>query len=501
MRHLLFISCIFVAITASAYSERYPMNGLLNGNAEFPPVLVEEANNNGMRSIDVNAMCNIVSSAKEDNNEPMSLDVKVEKAGDLKTVLGDNIYKVDILRIEGPINYDDYNTIWESTFHGKLKEVYLDKAEAETDLIPEQTFFHVDEQVDWSAGYIYTIRLEKIVLPKNIREIGRLAFGYSTALRDIQFPDCLKIIGEAAFTDCMSYSKTKFVLPPNLEVLGYQAFMNCRGLDGAEVVLPETIRVLDGGVFYWTRITKINIPENVEFIGMFTFAYSDLKEIYLPDSCMLGKNGRQFKGNWNLESAHLPAQCIYIPCSIFENCMELTNINIPQNTKFIGESAFMGCGKLNRIKFPEGLEDIDYDAFNGCKSIEELYFPSTIKTLGAKSFSACLGLKAIHCKAPIPPVCENDHPYDESATLGAFGNLSADIPIYIPVNSKSDYASAFGWDRFKNFNEIEFSGIERVGIENNAAENGIYDLNGRKLINPISNQLYIKRGKQFIYKE
>ena len=47
----------------------------------------------------------------------------------------------------------------------------------------------------------------------------------------------------------------------------------------------------------------------------------------------------------------------------------------------------------------------------------------------------------------------------------------------------------------------QFSGIENIEIESSAAENGIYDLMGRKVANPVSNQLYIKDGKKYIYKD
>lgn len=483
-------------LAALAYPERYSINDRLNVNDNFIPILAAEAKNYEMQDLDIDAKHGVARSAMEDNSESLCLDIKVEKAGELKSVLGDNIHKVNVLHVEGPINYDDYNTIWESTFYGRLKEVYLDKAEPETDLIPAQTFFHLNDQKDWATGHTYVIWLEKIVLPKNIREIGRLAFAYAMDLKEIVFPENLEIIGDAAFTNCEKFSAPEFILPPNLEKIGYQAFMYCRELEGAEVVLPETVRVIDGCAFYGTYIANIKFPSNLEFLGMSAFTMCRLKEAIIPDGCVLEAQGCQFSSNYELERVHLPDSSTIVPNDIFRECISLKEVNIPKNAKKIGACAFEGCDKLEYVDFPEGLEIIENGAFNRCAAFHTLYFPSTLKTLGASCFRGCKNILEIECKAIVPPVCDFS-----TATDNPFISMLSTLPVYVPVNSSAAYATAYGWNYFKNFAETEFSGIENVETESSAAENGIYDLMGRKVANPVSNQLYIKDGKKYIYKD
>lgn len=493
MRHLLFILSVAVAISASAYSEKFPIGALLNGNDDVQPVLAAEVQDYGRHYNGVRE----AHSVNDDNSEPLSLDVKVEKAGELKSVLGDNIHKVNVLHVEGPINYDDYNTIWESSFYGKLKEVYLDKAEPETDIIPEDTFFHFEEQVDIAGGYTYSMWLEKLVLPKNIREIGRFAFAYAFDLKEIVFPENLEIIGDAAFTDCKKLSDSKFIFPPKLQEIGYQAFMSCIGLKDTEVVLPETIRVIDGAAFYGTYISKINFPASLEFLGKFAFTMCNLTEAILPDECVLEEeNGCQFSSNFKLERVHLPDCSETVPEEIFSGCNNLREANIPKNAKTIGANAFEFCSNLEFVDFPEGLETIGAEAFNRCAAFLTLSFPSTLKTLGASCFSGCNKILEIECKAAVPPVCEFG-----AASDSPFISINSKIPVYIPLNSAAGYSSAKGWDKFTGLAETDFSGIEDVRIDNAGASAEIYDLSGRRVMRPVHNGLYIRNGKKFIYRD
>lgn len=437
--------------------------------------------------------CVLKSMAKAPNVEKVSVDIKTTRAGELKELLGDRLLTIDALSVEGPINNDDYHTMWSATFHGLLTELDLGKAIPESEIIPAGTFFRNEEQLDSVDHLILIIRLKKIVLPPTIREIGEGAFQYAASLANIQFPDSLETIKKNAFCACESLTPSSFVFPDKLKTIGYQAFRHCKKLAG-EIVLPSSIERIEGRAFFCDNIQKLNFPESLKFIGGLAFSMCNLQgDIVLPDNCRLDSLGEQFYGNCELKSVKLPACCTLIPKEIFFACYALESVSIPQGVKVIDEEAFANCRNLKSIELPEGLEAIKAEALRSCVEIKELVLPSTLKTLGSESFMSCSRVGSITCKAEVPPT------YDTAAPgTTPFGGIDIDIEVTIPIGSKDRYASAWGWKQFTNFNEREISGIEILPATKPTGSAVIYDLQGRRVVAPIPGRVYIHDGKKFI---
>lgn len=433
-------------------------------------------------------------------SESIEIYVKTACAGQLADLLGNNWMQVETLHVEGPINSEDFSSLWSCAFEGNLKVLDLGGASVEDGIIPDYALFHTDEQVDWVTGIIYTIGLQKLILPGNTVEIGRHAFAYATRLTEIQFPETLERIGVASFTNCTRLATDPFVLPPNLDVLGYQAFYECFSLAG-EVILPSKLRIIDGCVFYHNPIKKINIPETVEYLGDFAFYGTKLEEIYLPDNCYLDSRGAQFYGCYELKKAHLPSVCEIIPDDLFCYCTNLEEVNMPGGVTHIGMNAFDMCTSLNSFStlvFHEGLLDIGRQAFTQVP-IKELHLPSTVNYLGSEAFYFCSDLERIYCQAVNPPECEI---WNLSPDRGPFYGIPSDIKVFIPVNTKIEYSAAFGWDYFTNFIETDdfpFAGIENITTDSTWYHNNIFDIYGRPVLNPVPGSLYICDGKKFIY--
>lgn len=438
---------------------------------------------------------------KAQNDEPIGISIKTTQPGELATLLGEDIQKIDVLHVEGLINDKDFETIWDATFNGHLKVVDLGNAYIENGIIPDYALFHIDDQVDWDSGMISIGYLEKLILPCNTTEIGRHAFAYATHLTEIKFPETLKKIGTSSFTDCISLSTDPFVLPKNLECIGYQAFYQCRSLAG-EVVLPETLNIIDGAAFYMTEINKIDIPEGVEYLGDFAFYGCNLKEIDIPDNCHLDTRGCQLYGNYDLEYAHIPEKCKQIPEDIFLYCTNLKYVNIPDCTTHILDGAFEQCRSLDcfsSLILPEGLQALGTRAFNGVP-VMDITFPASLSYIGAEIFDYYSQIKRIYCKASIPPEC---HDWDLRPGASPFYGVNKDIEVYVPIGSKTEYKSSFGWNHFTNFIETDnfpTSGYNNTYIDNNTPDNYTYDIRGYKVKSPIPGNIYIRHGKKFIHK-
>lgn len=304
-----------------------------------------------------------------------------------------------------------------------------------------------------------------------------------------------------AFSNCDNLKINSLVFPEGFERFDGYAFVNCFSLTG-QIVLPSTIKEIGIGAFYRTKISSINLPEGLESIGQYAFYASCLKEIWIPNTCQV-IGASSFEMNYPLKKIHLPEGLDTIPNNLANYCLELEEINIPSTVKTIGHGAFEACKSLKKINFPNGLEAIEYNAFKNCDSLEEITFPSSIKTIRWGSFYGASNLKRIYSVASEPPVCVKSV---QSPGLTPFGKYAypytpTDIPVYVPIGSAEKYRNAWGWDYFTNFIETDDfpTAIHNTTIVPLDTKSDIYDLNGRRVINPQKGQVYIKNGKKVIF--
>lgn len=440
----------------------------------------------------------------EDDHDFVGLDI-TSKAGNLAGALGDNIYNVDSLVVRGTVDAADIRTLWDASFKGRLSVINLENAEIENGIVPEDAFWHQNEQLDPSGEFINTIHIRRIILPDGVKRIEEGAFMYCINLEEINIPSSLQYLGTYAFSDCVSLKTDPLIFPEGFERFGQLVFSDCSSLTG-KVVLPSTIKEIDDGAFFRSKITSINLPEGLERIGLAAFYACRLEDIWIPNSCQDLSSPTLFQQNYFLKRIHLPEGLDRIPNSFASACFKLQEVNIPSSVKSIGKTAFQQCHSLKKIELPNGLETIEKDAFWHCDSLEQIVFPATLKMLGQESCSYIPELKRIYCMASEPPVCEESTLNPGDTPFGDYDpvhNLSTpnDIPVYVPVGTAEKYRKAWGWDRFTNFIETDDfpTAIHNVTIEHSNSNNRIYDLNGREVINPQKGQVYIKNGKKTLF--
>lgn len=74
---------------------------------------------------------------------------------------------------------------------------------------------------------------------------------------DIIIPDSVTTIGQSAFSNCETI--TSVIIPDSVTSIEASAFLNCTNLSKA--VFPDSIEIIDGGAFYNTNLSEISIPE------------------------------------------------------------------------------------------------------------------------------------------------------------------------------------------------------------------------------------------------
>lgn len=432
-------------------------------------------------------------------------DVTVTAPGTLAQALGSDADIIDSLVVRGPINDNDFNTIWSATFHGNLAVVNLEHAVIENGKIPKDAFWHQREQLNEDWTVIRAICLRKIILPEGLTEIGDGAFSYAINLESVNIPSSLRKLGVYSFSDCIALKTSPLILPEGLEKIPAACFLNCESL--SEVSLPSTVRYIGEIAFYGAKINKVNFKEGLQTMETAAFYATNLEEVVLPESCLEFIGSHHFALSHKLKKLNLPSRLTTIPGCFACNDIMLEEVNIPLTVETIESDVFSGCYPLREIALPEGLREIKSNAFWYCNSVKELVLPSTLTYLGGASCQYLQLLEAIYCKASVPPTCDYD-PWNKGRNH-TFGPISEtpgdlctpnDIPVYVPMGTKHLYETAFGWNYFKNYIEMDMTGIEDITCGKEPRQDVIYDLTGRRVLLPTQNHLYIRNGKKFIYK-
>lgn len=440
---------------------------------------------------------------RADENEVIHLEFTLGKAGDLGSMLGDNLLEVESLTVKGDVGAADFATMWKASFEGKLSEIDLSEASLENNEVPDNAFCHIAEQV--IDGEVHCIQLYKLTLPDNVERIGQGAFNWCINLTEINLPTTLRAIGELAFQNCISLNMESLVIPEGVTAIGQSCFYNCPLR--CAVTLPAGVKTIGSYAFCQSGITSINLPEGLESIGESAFAVCKLKTVTIPGSCLNLTGTGHFWQNIELAEIILPEGLTAIPDRFVSTCVSLEKINIPSTVKKIGEGAFYCCEKLRTLELPEGLEEIGAHAFFYMTSLEEMIFPSSLKKLGAVSCMNWTSIKRVGCKAMTPPVCEPDAGNPEKSPFGfpppvQDYNCEESVPLYIPIGTMAEYTQAYGWNYFTvNIHESEEmtpASVRMTVDDSTEVLSKKYDLTGHEIGTPARGQIYIQNGKKKI---
>lgn len=243
-------------------------------------------------------------------------------------------------------------------------------------------------------------QLSQVKLPKSLISLGKGAFWYCYALKEIEVdgdnpsftsednvlfdknmtvliqypqgkedslytaPQSLTSIGEGAF----SYSKllTEVKLP-NVTSIGASAFMHCDALKDVE--MPKAADIGSAAFEYCRSLSKIE-PTNVTSIGNEAFEFCEsLVNVKAPNVIDIGNKA-------------------------FEYCKSLAKIELPKVTG-IGNEAFAYCDALQGVELPNAASVGEY-AFYCCRSLSGVHLPKALKSVGSRAFEECAVLNDVN---------------------------------------------------------------------------------------------------------
>ena len=124
--------------------------------------------------------------------------------------------------------------------------------------------------------------IERVFIPKSVREIQEDAFKDCTNLREVIVEEgsALRTVGKSVFCNCKNLEN--ITLPEGLERIEYQCFQNS-GLSG--VVIPNSVTTLESSAFQDCKsLSSVTFQEGsrLQSVASYCFSGSGLEEFVAP---------------------------------------------------------------------------------------------------------------------------------------------------------------------------------------------------------------------------
>ena len=229
-------------------------------------------------------------------------------------------------------------------------------------------------------------KLETVILPESLTEIGSNAFRKCTSLNDITLPEGLEELGAGCFWGCTSLCKSAspdetmtledIGMPASLETIPANCFNGCTGIEGT-LTIPEQITEMGGYAFgNCTNITKVIIPVDFKYTydSAPFYGCKGVTEIYYTK----GQTGiMRDVSTVNSDTANY-----YSARLEYSTKDSLEKVSFEEGITRIGSDAYYNpynssntypCTKLETVILPESLTEIGSNAFKGCTALEKLY--------------------------------------------------------------------------------------------------------------------------------
>lgn len=154
------------------------------------------------------------------------------------------------------------------------------------------------------------------------------------------------------------------------------------------IEFPQSLKVVGNAVFSecYNLSGKIIIPEGVTTIGVSSFEVTAIESVELPSSLVTVTDG----------SMVIDAIGAYA----FENCRSLRDINIPESVTTIQTSVFSGCTSLTTITLPKGVTWVRGSAFQDCIGLKEIRVHASVPPKA--DYQAFYRVDTETCKLMVP---------------------------------------------------------------------------------------------------
>ena len=318
--------------------------------------------------------------------------------------------KVDVLRLKGSLNKEDWTTIKNMTYL-----CYLDMSETTVTEIPAEAFTNT------------SIRIIK--WPANLKVIGGKAFYDKILKGHLVLPETLDSIGPSAFY--RNYIDS--VSMPHKQI----AFANDIFRENSNLTKVEfnsCASYMTNNMFYsCKKLRSVSGMECVKTIGGSVFAGCDsLRTVGNIVPTMIGNNA--FYACRKLESFDL-SQVTSVGEGAFQSCHTFKSVHMP-NVTSLGDLCFYDCAGLTEVSVGDKISKIPNQAFSSCPSLKTVTLGASVSDIGYYAFRNS-SVEKLYVNSPTPPgVYNND----------VFGSTSG--TLYVPEYSMVSYKLHDYWSKF-----------------------------------------------------
>lgn len=157
------------------------------------------------------------------------------------------------------------------------------------------------------------------------------------------------------------------VICPDLTSLFYD--IDIDPLQGSDTIYSH---MFEGAQY----LGSFKISEGIKTIKGAAFAYSNIRDITLPDSVTyIGANA--FSDCQNIRSVVISENCVNLGPNIFSRCKNLKTAVIKAPLQYLIYGLFRQCVSLKTVELPGTITDIEAFAFENCTELELIKFHGT----------------------------------------------------------------------------------------------------------------------------
>lgn len=318
--------------------------------------------------------------------------------------------KVDVLRLKGSLNKEDWATIKNMTGLS-----YLDMTETTVTEIPAEAFTNN--------------RIKTIKWPANLKVIGGKAFYEKYLKGHLVLPETLDSIGPSAF---YKNSIDSVSMPHKQIAFANDIFRENPNL--TKVEFNSCASYMTNNMFYsCKRLRSVSGMECVKTIGGSVFAHCDsLRTVGNISPTTIGQYA--FYNCKKLESFDL-SQVTSVGEDAFYSCQSLKTVDMPEVSS-MGGSCFSSCSALTSVSIGDKLSKIPSSAFSGCSALKTITLGASVSYFDSNAFNG-VSPEKLYINAPTPPGVYSN---------GTFGSTSG--TLYVPEYSMVSYKLHDYWSKF-----------------------------------------------------
>ena len=210
--------------------------------------------------------------------------------------------------------------------------------------------------------------------------------------------------------------------------------------DGTKLVISDDVEYIGIASFAFTTLEEVVIPDSVTKIGYGAFMYCQIKQIHIPKSVIeLGTN-LEYEGEYllapiiagcpNLESITVSEENPVYKAEdnvlfskdgkkllIYANKKGDTSYTIPYGVEEISPLAFIACTNLINIEIPDTVQTIGLSCFLMCTALESITLPEGITEIPDSAFSDCSSLKTVNLPSTLVSIGDSAFAYTEVSSI------------------------------------------------------------------------------------